>query len=99
MENIINVQIDKTFLGLTETNMLTIGLTLTDGTNPRGTIFNTGINLDESDAGLKIKDLFELVEVRRWEHLKGKYVRAKVEDNQIVAIGHLVRDIWLTKVK
>lgn len=43
-----------------------------------------------------IMGILEAVGVDSWEQLKGKPVRAKIEDGTIVAIGHFLDDKWFT---
>ena len=45
-------------------------------------------------AGHFIWRVLEIVEVDNWDKLKGKPVRAKIEDGYIRAIGNIIKDKW-----
>jgi hypothetical protein len=46
--------------------------------------------------GLHLQRLLRTVGVDSWEALKGKNVRIRIEDGAIVAIGHIVKDRWIS---
>lgn len=43
-----------------------------------------------------IMGILDAVGVARWEDLKGKPVRVKIEDGTIRSIGHYLEDKWFT---
>ena len=52
---------------------------------------------DSFDGYGAIIELMKTLEVDKWEDLKGKYVRAHInEHNTIDRIGHLMKDKWFS---
>lgn len=43
-----------------------------------------------------IMGILDTLEVARWEDLKGKPCRAKIEDGTVVSVGHYLKDQWFT---
>ena len=43
-----------------------------------------------------IMGILDTLEIARWEDLKGKPCRAKIEDGTIVSVGHYLKDQWFT---
>lgn len=41
-----------------------------------------------------IADLINVVEADCWDNIKGKYVRAIIEDDRVVEIGNIIKDKW-----
>ncbi|MDE2233775.1 MAG: hypothetical protein KGJ90_06775 [Patescibacteria group bacterium] len=48
----------------------------------------------ESVAGHFIFRVLEIADVEEWSKLKGKTIRAHVENGLVEGIGHIVRDDW-----
>ena len=38
--------------------------------------------------------IMDVVGVNAWEDLKGKHVRVRSENGLLVAIGHIIKDVW-----
>lgn len=107
MSRIVNAEIEETFLGREEHGILTCFLHL------KGNGFGVGIGgraLDEYDKNKKrriaTQEGFELIElildvvgVKKWEDLVGKYIRIELSEIGIgykaTRIGNLTKDDWL----
>jgi hypothetical protein len=51
----------------------------------------------ETGYGIRcIHDVLRALEIRSWEKLKGTPVRIKRKDDRIVAIGHYLKDEWVS---
>ena len=53
----------------------------------------------QSIAGYHLFEIMKIAEVKKWEDLKGKNIRVKLEgdnmfDKKIVEIGHICKDNW-----
>jgi len=106
MRQIVNAKIERTTLGYEDHDILTFYLNLDYGGAGQG--FG-GFALDEPihDAGRfvgrigtafgmeAIHRVLDVVGVRRWEDLPGKYVRADQEHSKVHRIGNILTDDWL----
>ncbi len=100
-----NAIIESTMLGSEDHGILTAYLRLNYGGSGQG--FG-GYALDRftgpgSSAGERvgtaygmefIRRVMKTVGVEKWEDLKGKHCRARMEDNGVYAIGHIIEDRW-----
>ncbi len=107
MSTIQNAQIRRTFLGTEDHGIFTWYITIE---GPAWGTSYGGYALDEPQRengkfvrrygtgdGLEtIKRVLDTLEVESWEKLPGTFVRAKSEDTQMVAIGHLLKDQWFS---
>jgi len=94
-EKIKNATIDGTMLGI-EHGCFTYMLYLEYEAGVQGA---GGIKLDSyEECGNYLKHLLETIGVSQWEHLKGKYVRAVLENGRVVRIGHIVENKWFDVV-
>lgn len=107
MSRIVNVEIEETFLGREEHGILTCFLHF------KGNGFGVGIGgraLDEYDKNKKrriatqegfelIEHILDVVGVKKWEDLVGKYIRIELSEVGIgykaTRIGNLIKDDWL----
>lgn len=107
MSKIVNAQIDETFFGREEHGILTCYLYL------KGNGFGVGLGgraLDEYDKNKKrriatqegfelIEHILDVVGVKKWEDLVGKYIRIELSEVGIgykaTRIGNLIKDDWL----
>lgn len=108
MENeILNAQITATMLGKEDHGIFTCELCIEgDGWG----CFYGGYVLDEYDKTLKkrvcggksleaINQILETLEVKKWEDLKGQYIRCETSGSgwgAITKIGHLIKDKWFS---
>ena len=104
-EEIINGRIEDTMLGVEDHGILTFFLYLKFDGSGQG--FG-GYTLDTYDKEKKrrvghafgtdcILQILDVLKVRKWEEVKGKYVRVKRDagwGGKIRAIGHIVEDKW-----
>jgi len=99
---ICNAKIDKTMLGREDHGILTAFLYLDYGGFQQG--FG-GYTLDQYDKETKcrigtafgtefIAQILKVLEVSSWEQLPGTHCRARIENNLIRAIGHILKDQW-----
>ena len=107
---ILNAQITDTQLGYAESGVFTFWLVLDlqDG----GGVSIGGYAMDEYDKIMKdrigtaygmnlIKRILEVVGVRTWEDLKGKYIRVESGGlgSRVTKIGNLMKDEWVNFTK
>lgn len=45
-------------------------------------------------CGIFLSGVMRAVNVQSWEDVPGKYIRVEKRDGLIVAIGHIVNDVW-----
>lgn len=91
-EDIINMQITYTRLGIDDHGCFTFTLTLTNGT---GMVCGFGgWRLGRAGSDL-LRAVIETVGVKSWEDVKDKYVRVKFDEHHAIAIGHILKDNWL----
>lgn len=92
-----NAKIKFTMLGYEDHGMLTYYLDLEWGSFGQG--FGT-YRLDSYDSvphvacGYHIAGVLNAVGVKKWEDLKGQYVRIDHDYDKIYGIGHIVDDKW-----
>jgi hypothetical protein len=43
-----------------------------------------------------ISEILKVVEVSTWEQLKGKHIRVVASDSNVISIGNLLKDKWIT---
>ena len=84
-----NAKITGTMLGLEDHNIFTCFVYLDYGSASQG--FG-GYFLKSYPT--MIQDILNVVGVRSWEELKGKYVRVVADSNKIIRIGHVIEDKW-----
>lgn len=100
---ILNAKIKYTTLGFEDHGILTCWLHL-DYTENSGQGFG-GYGLDNYsetakkriphvNCGLFIQRVLEVVGVDEWEKLKGQYVRVRIENGLVVAIGNILQEDW-----
>lgn len=51
-------------------------------------------NESRNHAGCFIYKCLQIADVERWDDLKNKAIRVKISEDRIVAIGHIIKDIW-----
>jgi len=85
-----NAKIESTQLGKEDHGIPTCFITLDYGSAGQG--FG-GYDLRYYGIEMIIR-ILEVVDVEKWEDLVGKYVRVKIEDGLIQAIGHITKDSW-----
>lgn len=96
--NIENAIIESSNLYIEDHGILTISLILK---LPCGGVSFGGFNLGYSRedltkcyCGYWVEKILEVCSVSDWKDLQGKVIRAKFENNMIIAIGHPIKDIW-----
>lgn len=106
MKEILNAKIASTVLGTEDHGVMTCYITLEGagwGCSYGGYVLD---NWDESRKrrvgsaeGLDaIMTLMETLEVRKWEDIKGQYVRCETTGwgGNVTKIGHLLKDKWFS---
>jgi hypothetical protein len=102
MKEIRNAEITGTMLGYEDREILTIFLYLDCGDFIQG--FG-GYALDDYSKNKKeripmkicgtwIREILNVVGVKTWEDLRGKYVRIEGDSGEIYRIGNLLKDVW-----
>lgn len=106
-EEVKNAKIESTMLGIEDHGVLTFYLTLDYGGSGQAA---GGYVLDEplkrkgkfvrrvgtaGGADLILR-ILKLLNVDRWESLPGCYVRVRASWNKVSAIGHPLRDQWIS---
>lgn len=98
MSDIRNAKIADTYLGIEDHGMLTFFITLDYGGVIQGfggwRLDSLGLE-SKLNLGNLIRDILNNLEVGSWEDLKGKPVRAKIENGSISEIGHFLNDDWV----
>lgn len=93
-----NAQIDTVALGYEDHGLLTCILTLKYGKNLvqgfGGHILMSNDNKGGDFGMLYIKSILDTVGVKRWEDLRGKYVRVQAEKDKVQAIGNILEEKW-----
>lgn len=85
-----NAKIQYTTLGLDDHGFaLAIGLDFGTGGHQGFGAFNPGERTQEY-----ITDILAVAAAEHWERLQGKFLRARIEDGLIIAIGHILNDVW-----
>jgi hypothetical protein len=94
MTDIYNGKITDTELGLFyEGRVWSADIVLAYG--DRGYINRFGgWNLVGNDMYKFVSKLLAALRIELWEQLKGTFVRVRVENEKIVAIGHIIEDRW-----
>lgn len=95
MSEIINVQATSTFIGKEDHGIFTVGVHLSGngiGSMYGGFMYQT---VPEYHV-LAIIELLRVFDVGQWEKIPGKFCRAKLEGNRVVAVGHLISEIWFS---
>ena len=88
---IVNAQIEKTFLGIEDHGCFGGGITFRWGGSGQG----FGIYLLSGPTCADwIKGVISAVGVYQWEELVGKYARIDREHKKIHRIGHITEDRW-----
>jgi len=102
-----NARITSTMLGVEDFNVMSFSLNLDYGDgahqNAGGYALDTPIRKDGefirrvgTAEGLSlIMDILDLVEVGKWEDLKGKPIRVRCDHSHVTAIGHFLKDRWI----
>lgn len=91
-EDIINMQIIDTCLGVNDHGCFTFTLFLENGTGMRCGFGGWRLRRAGSDL---LRAVIETVGVKSWEDLKGMYIRVKFDERQAIAISHILKDNWL----
>jgi hypothetical protein len=90
-----NAVIEKTMLGFEDHGLLTAFLFVRfDGCSHQG--FG-GYGLGDMSAnycGLFVKRVLKVVGVTEWGSLVGRNIRVRHDRGMIVAIGHIIDDVW-----
>jgi hypothetical protein len=95
MSEIVNVKATSTFIGKEDHGVFTIGVELS----------GSGIGIMYGGYGytnmpeyhvLAMIELIRVFDVAQWEKIPGKFCRAKLEGSRVVAVGHLIEDIWFS---
>ncbi|MBY0547657.1 MAG: hypothetical protein K2W95_10210 [Candidatus Obscuribacterales bacterium] len=50
--------------------------------------------IDSEAIGRYISAILKLVGESRWEKLAGQYIRVRLKDSKVYAIGHILHDNW-----
>ena len=99
-----NAQIEDTMLGLGGYRCLSCVLTLDYGDSGHQD-FGTYILLDDQVEGKRVGipygaetiiSILQTVGVGSWEELRGKHVRAIIEDGRVKRIGNILKDVWFS---
>lgn len=101
-----NAIIKSTFLGFEDHGFLTAMLRLDFGHSSQGFggyALGGARNNEHRNGPVEsrfcsefLAGVLETVGVREWSELVGKPVRVRSSEGQIVSIGHIVNDVWLT---
>lgn len=87
-----NAKIEDTMFGFEEHGILTSMIHLDYGDG--GHQGFGGYSLGKTATDEWLRGILHTLEVEKWEQLKGKYVRVKIENHRIIAIGNLLKDEW-----
>lgn len=105
MNKIVNAKIEETFLGREEHGILTCYLYLSGdgfGVGLGGRALDGYAEMEKRRVATQegfelIVRILEVVGVKTWEELAGKYVRIELKDwgDKVTKIGNLIKDDWL----
>lgn len=85
-----NALIKDVYLGLEDHNILTYNISLDYGGSGQGFgNYNCNENLSTH-----LKPLLAVFDVREFNKLKGLPCRVKRENGMVVAIGHIINNVW-----
>lgn len=101
-----NAIITSTMLGIEDHGIMSFYLYLDYGNSAQGA---GGYSLDtpikKGDTFLRrvgtaeglslIMEILQIVDVEKWEDLKGRHIRVKADHDKVYAIGHFLKDKWL----
>ena len=106
MTQTLNAQIKSTRLGYCDHSIFTFGLTLDlqngGGVTVGGYAMDEYVESEKERVGTAygmniIKRILEVVGVRNWEELQGKYIRVECGGigSRVTKIGNLMKDEWV----
>lgn len=85
-----NAQITYTKIEIEDHGILTLWIGLDYG----GTAQAFGGYDVRRNLSTWVQKIFEVLEVREWDDIKGKTIRVKSNHSSVYAIGHFMKDKW-----
>lgn len=93
-----NAIIDSVSLSNADHGVLSAWVSLNYGGEKQGfggyALYNPKIQTEGNYCGLFIWRVLEIADVKSWDRLVGKAVRAKADLSKVYAIGHILKDDW-----
>jgi hypothetical protein len=89
-----NAKVTGTMFGIEDHGILTASIFVDYGGSGQGI---GGYSLEEEYAARWLRGVLKVLDIDRWEYVKGQLCRVKREDGwngKVLGIGHIIEDRW-----